>query len=442
MPATTWTFVAFLNIVFYVAVELCSRTLHLVRGVVPPGHRGPGRSFSRWLCAWDALSQGGLVSSSSSSSLRAVPSVWLATTATRVETAAHRRARRVRTRSRTVLRNFVSGVKAADSSVRAAVRALRGHHSRSTLVPQAQRLLAEGVATMSGKRSAPWQCKHCSQWAKAAVTFCQNCGAKWDAPPPIAPWAPQQPWPTDQQAWYAPHSGWEEPSRQRQRPWSPGRPAQSPRGGKGKGKMDKGKGKDKSKAKAKGGAEDTPRPAAKAPAIGGLPSPPSTSTVVFPKATAVAPESAISEERKLLQALAPHLGQLETLPSALREQFTSLADLEHRQESKTLHAWVTQRTKAKAALVKRQAGLPTRPNSRSCSTSSSSKGRVLSKTSPRRKSLGVQPCRSPPRRSRNWAKRGSPVPHRWTQTWSWSCQAKTTRPRCPTWKRFEQGNVS
>ena len=65
-----------------------------------------------------------------------------------------------------------------------------------------------------------------------------------------------------------------------------------------------------------------------------------------------APDAVVTEERKLLQALAPHLGQLETLPSHLRDQLSSLADLDHKQESKQLHNIVQRRAKAKAELVK------------------------------------------------------------------------------------------
>ena len=123
-------------------------------------------------------------------------------------------------------------------------------------------------------------------------------------------------------------------------------------GGKGKGK---GLGKEKGKGKGKGAGGDgmpPPRTAAKAPAIAGLPAAPAPSAIAHPKALPPAPDAVVTEERKLLQALAPHLGQLETLPSHLRDQLSSLADLDHQQESKQLHNIVQRRAKAKAELVK------------------------------------------------------------------------------------------
>ena len=53
------------------------------------------------------------------------------------ESAAHRRARRSRTRSRTLLRGAISGTPVSPKRVLLAVQHLQGHHSRTSLVPQA-----------------------------------------------------------------------------------------------------------------------------------------------------------------------------------------------------------------------------------------------------------------------------------------------------------------
>ena len=88
--------------------------------------------------------------------------------------------------------------------------------------------------------------------------------------------------------------------------------------------------------------------------------PPSAKQIpAAPKAQPVAPPrqgqppdtaAASSEERKLLQALLPHMTGMETLPPALREQLTALVEQDTKMESSALHSLVRQRTKAKGEL--------------------------------------------------------------------------------------------
>ena len=189
--------------------------------------------------------------------------------------------------------------------------------------------------------------------------FCQNCGRKWDEPT-----EPQQPpWPTAQQAWG--QSAWTgsawQPPWQDQRPTRPpsprpGRRDKSPRSH-GKGKEGKGTGKNKAKDKGKGKGKMlalpddgvSPQALPPPPSMSSLPALPKPPTVTLPKSAALQ-DATPSEEKKLLQALAPHLGALEGLPPNLREQLAGFTDLSHKQESKALHSIIQRRTKAKTAL--------------------------------------------------------------------------------------------
>ena len=137
-------------------------------------------------------------------------------------------------------------------------------------------------------------------------------------------------------------------SPRRRRPPSRGR---NPGKGKGtqKGKVpDKGKGKGKAPQSTEAWTTTPPGPA---PSMALLPGAPSAPPVNMPKGGAM-PDSAITEEMKLLQALAPHVEQLEHLPTSLRDQLSSLAGVNYRQESKALHSLVQRRTKAKTEVHK------------------------------------------------------------------------------------------
>ena len=93
---------------------------------------------------------------------------------------------------------------------------------------------------------------------------------------------------------------------------------------------------------------DTGEPGRRSPpSLATLPAPPTSAGVLLPKSQP-APQDAPSEEMKLLQALAPHLGQLDGLPTALKEQLAGFSDMTHKQEAKALQSLVSRRNKAKA----------------------------------------------------------------------------------------------
>ena len=144
----------------------------------------------------------------------------------RAEAGAHRRARRRRTKARTLLRASQSGwIDIAPHLRQWVVRQLAGHHSRSTLT----------MAT--GGNQGSWKCPQCAQWRKRTAYFCHRCCA----PQPTNTdtyWADAE-W-QDDSSWTAPwrHRRHRSPRPKDQRPFSPrGHP---PKGGKGQGGKDKG----------------------------------------------------------------------------------------------------------------------------------------------------------------------------------------------------------
>ena len=238
-----------------------------------------------------------------------------------------------------------------------------GHHSKSVLVAPARLRLGTVYPTIMP--STPWKCGYCQMKCKGTAVYCPQCGGHWqDIATPAGTEQRQPPWPDA--SW---QDGWDAWPNSDQRPWSSRPPpsprgspraTQAPKGGKGKGNGNgkqgghsSGKGKDKGngKGKGKGGKADQqpPRPA---PALANLPKAPPTPPVAHPKGQASSASSPPTEERKVLQALAPLIGQLEGLPQALRDQISSITDSEHRQESRELHALVRRRTTARTALTR------------------------------------------------------------------------------------------
>ena len=93
--------------------------------------------------------------------------------------ARHRRQRRARTRSRTLLRLWTSGVRLPRHKVVSAIRDLEHHDSRSTLVtPAIRRLNAATTPTMPSPPQ-PWKCRHCQMMCGKRATFCPTCGGHW-----------------------------------------------------------------------------------------------------------------------------------------------------------------------------------------------------------------------------------------------------------------------
>ena len=89
------------------------------------------------------------------------------------EPAAHRRARRQRTRSRTILRQALDGVQQDPHRLVTACGRLEGHHSNSTLPAQVR-------AIMWQQNQGSW-CQACRQYCNKRSRFCQRCGLELHA---------------------------------------------------------------------------------------------------------------------------------------------------------------------------------------------------------------------------------------------------------------------
>ena len=87
------------------------------------------------------------------------------------ESSAHRRLRRSRTRSRTLLRNCSAGLQVPQEQVERAIGVLVDHLSNSGLPQQALCIMNQG--------SMSWYCTHCKQWCKSTAVYCGSCGAHW-----------------------------------------------------------------------------------------------------------------------------------------------------------------------------------------------------------------------------------------------------------------------
>ena len=193
-------------------------------------------------------------------------------------------------------------------------------------------------------------CQWGEQWCKKRDRFCGQCG--WEVHPYSSAAEETAPWQDNNSRPGSQTPGGRQRQRSRQRPHPP------KKGNKGSGKGKEAKGKSKTEGKGKGKAlgqqlqPDATHSYVQAP-------PSAKQIPAAPKAQPVAPPrqgqppdtvAASSEERKLLQALLPHMTGMETLPPALREQLTALVEQDTKIKSSALHSLVRQRTKAKGEL--------------------------------------------------------------------------------------------
>ena len=253
------------------------------------------------------------------------------------ESSAHRGARRKRTRSRTLLRNVVSGTAHYHpQEVAAACATLRCHHSQSHL-PQAV-MSGWGQASVS-----PW-CAYCKRWAKKGATICQGCGweVSLDGDPGQQPLTPRGRLRYVQQDDYGQWDArgrqrWPSEDSQRRRPSRKRSGDQDPAANKGKGK-----GKDKGKDKGK----EVPF------ALAQLPIPPQAQIMV--PARGAPPASAASsggtDEQRLLYSLISALAKADSLPEDVRKLASQAQTNQAQQEGKALHKFVKMRTDARRNL--------------------------------------------------------------------------------------------
>ena len=251
------------------------------------------------------------------------------TTRCQQETSAHRRQRRSRTKARTLLRATKAGwISPTPLALRAATRALQGHHSNSTLVMAAPQ--------------SPW-CFPCHKWVKKGSAFCLKCGTPVDTMPDNYQGQPTQtPWRATT-SWVDPGS-WQQPKAWRHRSPSPrAREKGKPKGGPHPPKAPKG-----GKGKPSLGEEAPP-----ATAMVGLPTPPSMPSLTLPTSAATSSDSAPTDAQQRLDALMGTLRQArDTLPPDIAKLLGDQEIQDTHLHSKALHKAVTHQDKAKKELAK------------------------------------------------------------------------------------------
>ena len=251
------------------------------------------------------------------------------------EPASHRRAWRLRTRARFLLRSWLAGhKKVEDATLQKATKLLGGHHSASTL-PAAVLRKQAGMAMQNGS----WWCHACKKHMKQTAVYCSGCGKHWQKACAEVPYSPQQP----SVPW---KSTWTE------EPWTPRR-HQSPRkrgknNGKGKG-ADAREGKGPGVGKGAGKAERTPAP----PSLEGLPAAPVAPLVAAPKKPGG--EQTPSPEKAQLEALVGVLAASSaSLPPAAQQMLASLQETQTQSNTKLMHRAVADQSRARQALAKIQ----------------------------------------------------------------------------------------
>ena len=256
---------------------------------------------------------------------------------TEPEASWHRRQRRKRTFARTVLRNVTGGlVSRSHPSVAKAVRALRQHHSKSSL--------PEAVTAMA---AAAWKCVPCSRMCGKAADFCGKCGKHWSqvaegytaaARNPL-PWKPSR---ADEEQW---------PRSPRKRSPRARRPQQT-----GKGQTGQQQPQPKGAPGAKGGGKAE---VAK-PSVDALPPPPPAVLVAGPKGATSTTSSSSSTEKAQLEALTGCLFAVKDhLPQEVRETLEKLQLVETATTTKDLHRAVASQAQAKRQLLAIQAARAT-----------------------------------------------------------------------------------
>ncbi|CAE7716486.1 unnamed protein product, partial [Symbiodinium sp. CCMP2456] len=200
---------------------------------------------------------------------------------------------------------------------------LEGHHSRSTLPSKVREALLQQDAAMP-----PWQCQNCQTHCKASAEYCAACGSHWSYKT------------------YAPRH-----QQSRTRTTSPGRHNQSPRPRR-RGKGAQGKGQPQA---AKPKEEVVDPPTLRAPALEGLPAPPSALPMAAPKSTTASSSAQVAQSVEkqqldtLLKVLRTSKAAIPAEAQALLEQYQQS---QTEQETKSMHRAVSQQSAAKRELDK------------------------------------------------------------------------------------------
>ena len=249
------------------------------------------------------------------------------------EPAWHRNLRRKRTKARTKLRVALSGSSFTARDLAKSIGVLAGHHSASTLVAKAQKLVSK-------MQTGAWRCSTCRQYVKAQASYCPSCGLHWTQAGGEAPWKAGG---HHEATYHWRHT----PSPRRRTTW------QSPRrrSDKGKGNKDKktGKGKDAHPSKGKGPAETS----STIPRLEQLPVPPAPPALPRNAAAPPAPSMASTDEKKLLDSLLGELGRTDCqLPDGVKAIMAQVSQTSVQGEAKALHKLVSQRKTAATSIQK------------------------------------------------------------------------------------------
>ena len=181
----------------------------------------------------------------------------------------------------------------------------------------------------------PWQCE-CGRKNKANAWYCGDCGSPWQSYGGSDRQQKQEKAPWQREA-----DRWSQSPRRRVSP----RRRKPPDGG--------AKGKPKGEGK---GSQQKGKATTLAPDIAALPPPPTSTTVVLPKAPGTGPSQQAPEgDKKLLAALVAHMEHSEETPIELATMISHYREENHRVQGKTLHRLVSQQTEAKSALEKARA---------------------------------------------------------------------------------------
>ena len=236
------------------------------------------------------------------------------------EPAWHRRARRARTRSRTLLRAVGSGwLKVPAHRIVAAEQLLAAHHSRN--MPP---------------KSPPWKCQQCGTVVKGTLEFCcGRCGSHWQSTPPE---------PTYQGDWYADQGQWQ----------GRGQRLKSPRGHTPRGQRQKDSGQNDqrpaAKAKGKGKGKDlSDRLAAALPAAPMAPNAPPP-----PRPAEAAPAATDGEAQKALDCLLAVLAKQDRaqLPAEVQKMIGETQAQDAKRLTKALHQQTSKQGSARKELAK------------------------------------------------------------------------------------------
>ena len=253
------------------------------------------------------------------------------------EPAWHRKARRLRTRARTLLRTYLDGVQQPRRTIQAAAALLRRHHSGSVLPARAERALTiESQADDMAYQA--WKCRPCARMCGKAAEYCGSCGQHWSAVAEGYATTTRTPPPWTREA--GPQAQWPESPRARRK--SPRMRPPKPAKGAGKGQKD-------AATKGQGKMESGKQP--QAPTMMSLPSAPTGRAVTGPKLPGSAAASSSTERTQLDALTGCLLAAKDSLPAEVREHLEKMQLLDAANNTKELHRAVAAQAQARKQLL-------------------------------------------------------------------------------------------